>query len=96
MWVAYVFLGCLVAAIALPVALALVPVWRKHRNVEEVTCPCIGTSSLITLDPWHAARMHALGNYELRVRSCTFWPERCDCAQECLTQIEDAPETAGV
>jgi len=96
MWVAYAFIGYLVAAITVPVGVALAPVWRKRRSAEQVTCPYTGTTALISLDPWHAARMHALGNYELRVRSCTFWPEQCDCAQECLSQLEEAPERARV
>jgi len=94
MWVAYVFIGYLVMALAIPVSIALVPVWRRRQGAQQVTCPATGSSSIVTLDPWHAMRAHALGNYELRVRSCTGWPERCDCAQECLAQIEPATEYA--
>ena len=91
MWVAYTFIGYLAMAISIPACLALAPVWRRRRGVNQVSCPRTGTSSFISLDPWHAVRMHALGNYELRVKSCTFWPEQCDCAQECLMQIESRP-----
>lgn len=92
MWVAYVFIGYLVMALTIPVSIALVPAWRRHKGAQQVTCPATGASAIVMLDPWHAARMHALGNYELRVRSCTGWPERCDCGQECLTQIEPVQE----
>jgi hypothetical protein len=88
MWVAYTFIVYLILALAIPAAIALAPVWRKHSTMQQVTCPVTGTSTLVTLNPWHAVRMHALGNYELRIRSCTGWPERCDCSQDCLAQIE--------
>ena len=96
MWVAFAFIAYLMAAVTIPVAVALVPVWQRRKDAEQVICPYTGTSSLIVLDPWHAARMHALGSYELRVRSCTFWPEQCDCAQDCLSQLEETAEPARV
>jgi hypothetical protein len=87
MWVAYTFIAYLVLALTIPVGLSLAPVWRGRRGSKQVRCPLSGGCCSIALDPWHAVRMHALGEYELRVRSCTGWPERCDCAQECLAQI---------
>ena len=93
MWVAYTFIGYLVVAVTVPVCLALVPVWRRRRGVQQVTCPGSGAASFVSLDPWYAVRMHALGNYELRVRTCTGWSERCDCGRECLSQI--APSAGG-
>jgi hypothetical protein len=88
MWVCYFFISYLILALTIPASIALVPAWRKRRGSQPVTCPVTGASSVVVLDPWYAARMRALGNYELRVRSCTCWPERCDCTQECLAQIE--------
>ena len=87
MWVAYTFIGYLALAIAVPVGLAMMPVWRTQRGVRQVRCPATGVCCSVALDRWHALRMHAIGDYELRAKSCTAWPERCDCGQECLTQI---------
>jgi hypothetical protein len=87
MWIAFTFIGYLAAALLIPVCLALVPVWRRTRTVQQVTCPAVGTSTMIALDPWYAVRMHALGNRELRIKSCTRWPGRRDCGRDCLFQI---------
>jgi len=90
MWVAFVFICYLGAALAIPLCLALMPVWRKAAGLQQVSCPAAGTSSMIALDAWYAVRMHAKGDRELRVKDCERWPEACGCRQECLLQIVPA------
>lgn len=85
MWVAYTVIGYFVLALLIPTGWALGRTWRRTRSSRAVTCPEIGNSYLVTLDPWYAVRMHALGNNELRVRDCARWPEHRDCGQRCLT-----------
>jgi hypothetical protein len=87
MWVIYFFISYLVLALLVPMVWALWPTWRRARTVRQVPCPAFGASALVTLDPWYAVRMHALGNSEVRVRDCARWPECRDCGQECLVQI---------
>jgi len=87
MWAVYAFICYLVLALLIPVSLALVPVWRKMRIARQVTCPAVGTPSLIALDTWHAVRKHTLGEPELLVRQCSRWPEDAHCGQQCLLQI---------
>ncbi len=86
MWAVFTFMGYLLAALCIPLCLALVPVWRKANVPRNVTCPENGNSCRIALDPCYAIRMHALGEGELRVRSCARWPEHL-CGQECLVQL---------
>lgn len=88
MWVMYFFIGYLALALCIPIGLAMMPVWRKRSGTRQVMCPATDVLATVTLDRWHAVRMHALGDAELRVKSCTCWPERCDCEQQCLTEIE--------
>ena len=90
MWVMYFFVGYLLTALVIPVALALAPVWRKRTGAWQVMCPATNGCATIMLDRWHAVRMHASGDSELRVKSCTGWPDRCDCEQACLAQIDPA------
>jgi hypothetical protein len=90
MWVTYFFVGYLALGICVPVGLALAPVWRRRSGARQVSCPATKAMATITLDRWHAVRRHALGDSELRVKSCTCWPDRCDCEQDCLQQIERA------
>ena len=40
----------------------------------------------------HAALSAPQGRPQLRLDACTRWPERKDCGQECLGQVESAPE----
>jgi hypothetical protein len=84
MWPVYLVIAWFMLALAVPTGLALWGVWRRARVSRRVTCPAIGAPAQITLDPWYAVRMHAVGNRELRVIGCACWPERRDCGQECL------------
>ena len=80
----FVFIAYLFLALAIPVTLALAPVWRRTRAGRQVSCPGAGTA-LIALDPWHAMRMHVIGSAELRVRRCSRWPvDASGCTQDCL------------
>ena len=42
--------------------------------------------------PGHAALSAPQGRPDLRLESCTRWPEKAGCGQECLGQIEAAPQ----
>jgi hypothetical protein len=87
MWVVYTFVGYLVLALLIPTLWALWPTWRRARQFREVMCPGLGTAALVQLDPWYAARMHALGNYEIRVGTCDRWPELGNCNRGCTAQL---------
>jgi hypothetical protein len=88
MWVIYTVMSFFLLALLLPACLALVPTWRRVRPARHVACPVSGEHAVVTMDPWYAVRMHALGNYELRVRECSRWSERSHCDQECRVQID--------
>ena len=90
MWVVYCFVGYLALAMLIPVGWALVPIWRRARATRHVYCPAASHTAVVSLDPWYPARMHALGNRELRVKDCSQWPQRCNCGQACLVQIGTA------
>lgn len=87
MWVAFTFIGYLVLAMAAPTAWALWHTWRRAQTSRLVTCPALEKNAFVTLDPWYAVRMHALGERESRIKECACWPERRECGRECLLQI---------
>lgn len=87
MWVTYFFVSYLILALAIPLCLSLVPLWRRMREDRSVRCPGQSKTATVRLDPWYAVKMHALGEQELRVMDCSQWPEQCACGQECLVQI---------
>jgi len=79
--------------------LSLIPVgwislraYRKFRGTRVITCPETGRAAAVEVDRKHAAATAAVGETELRLTSCSRWPEREGCGQDCLTQIEESPE----
>jgi hypothetical protein len=83
--------GFLVAvAVALAVvylAARLLRSFLAARGARVVTCPENQRKAGVELDAGRAA----LGR-GLRLSSCTRWPEKRDCGQECLRQIAEAGE----
>ena len=71
-------------ALVAPAVWALAKVYRRAHGAHEVTCPEANHFATIELDARHAVAMHALGEHESRVKSCTLWPERQGCRQGCV------------
>ena len=70
----------------------LAKAWWKYRGRRVVTCPENQRPAGVAVNACHAA-VTALGKSpELRLSSCSRWPERAGCGQECLSQIEASPE----
>jgi hypothetical protein len=64
----------------------------KFRGKRLVTCPETLAAAAVSVDAGHAAITAVFGGPELRLSRCSRWPERAACGQECLAQIEAAPE----
>jgi hypothetical protein len=68
-------------------------VYRVFRGRMVVRCPETQRPAGVAVDAYHAATTAALENErELRLSSCSRWPERRNCGQECLREIEASPE----
>jgi hypothetical protein len=66
--------------------------WWRYRGRRVITCPENRKPAGVVVDARHAA-VTALGKSpELRLSSCSRWPERAGCGQPCLSQIEASPE----
>jgi hypothetical protein len=70
----------------------LVGAWIRYRGKRLVVCPDNQALVAVDVDAGHAARSAARGRHELRLESCTRWPEKLGCGQECLAQVAAAPE----
>jgi hypothetical protein len=70
--------------VVLPVVVDTLLRFREARRVE---CPELKREATIEFDAPHAALTSAVGRPKLRLRSCTFWPEKQGCAQSCLKQV---------
>lgn len=63
----------------------------KSRGKRLVTCPETRETVAVEIDPVDAAFQSFLKTREVHLQSCTRWPEKAGCGQECLSQIAAAP-----
>ena len=66
--------------------------YSKFRGVRLVSCPETAKPAAVEIDAKHAALSRCMGKLDLRLKSCSRWPERRDCEQQCLAEIEAAPK----
>lgn len=78
----------LVAAAYTAIALAA---YIRMRGTRIVVCPETERPAAVTVDAAHAALGAMREHADVRLSTCSRWPERKDCAQPCTAQIEIAP-----
>jgi hypothetical protein len=71
----------------------VVGAWLRYRGTRIVSCPENHETVAIEVDTPHAAWSAPGGHPDLRLADCTRWPEKAYCGQECLAQVESAPES---
>ncbi len=69
-----------------------VQTYFTYRGKRLITCPETLTKEAVDVAAKKAAAWAFAGEFDLRVDQCSRWPERRDCGQECLQQIEADPE----
>jgi hypothetical protein len=79
-------------AAAIGIAGRIVQRWWKYRGERVITCPENQLPAGISLDISHLAAQPFAAHPNLQLSSCSRWPERAGCGQECLRQVEAAPE----
>jgi len=63
-----------------------------YRGKRIVTCPETHKPVAVNVDAKEAALGAFLSEPTLHLNQCSRWPERQDCGQECLQQVEADPE----
>ena len=66
--------------------------YLTFRGKRVITCPESHTSESVEVAASEAGVGAFLCEPTLRLRECSRWPERQDCGQECLQQIEIDPQ----
>ncbi len=66
--------------------------WLTYRGTRVVTCPESRQPVAVAVDARAAALAATSGPPRLHLESCTRWPERQGCGQECLAQVQSDPE----
>ncbi len=84
--------------VAVVAVLSSIAAWRqlgarwKYKGRRVVTCPENERPAGVTVDARHAAATGLAKPPQLRLESCSRWPEKAGCGQQCLSQIEASPE----
>ena len=68
-----------------------VTTFRRYRGKRVVTCPETRNPCTVEVDARRAAITTVISNPELRMKSCSRWPERENCGQECMLQVRILP-----
>src|SRR5271165_3004854 len=63
-----------------------------YRGKRLITCPETHKTEAVDVAATEAAVGAFLSEPTLRLKECSRWPERQNCGQECLQQIEIGPE----
>lgn len=89
------FLLSALAAVAIYVGIRVyggARIFAKFKGERLVTCPETKQPAAVEVNAGRAGLESLLGDGRLRLSECSRWPERHGCGQECLKQIESAPE----
>jgi hypothetical protein len=69
-----------------------VQTYFTYRGKRLITCPETLEKEVVDVAARKAAASVFIGDSTLRLDMCSRWPERHDCGQECLRQIEADPD----
>lgn len=75
-----------------PLAFVVVRDSRRFRGLRVVLCPETITPESVEVGAVRAAWTEARGDVQLRLTSCSRWPQRRNCGHRCLNQVEAAPD----
>jgi hypothetical protein len=70
----------------------LVRAYSRYRGTKIVTCPKTGRPAAVEVDALHALLTSTVGPPDIRLNDCWRWPMNQECGQECLTDLDVAPE----
>lgn len=89
---AFWIVGAIAGAAVVLLAVQVLRSWLRLRGTRAVTCPETGRKVGVALDAGRIALKTPFTGESLRLASCTRWPERRDCGQECLGEIAQTRE----
>jgi hypothetical protein len=74
----------------------MVRAYLTFRGKRIVSCPETHHAAAVRVAAGKAALEAVAGKHELELCECSRWPERKNCPQDCLRQIEEAPKACMV
>jgi hypothetical protein len=72
------------AAVLIVIAPVVTTVYLRYRKRQTVRCPQTGTDATVEVDARHAARTAFPGPPDVRVKTCSHWPDLEGCDEACV------------
>jgi hypothetical protein len=88
------FIALVFVAVLLVYLVIAARTWARARGARIVVCPETRLPVAVNVDVGHAVASALWEKTDLKLTSCTRWPERQDCDQPCVRQIEVAPSAS--
>ena len=73
-------------------AIPVLSAYSTYRGKRLITCPETHKTEAVDVAARTAALGALFGDTKLRLDLCSRWPERQDCGQQCLAQVEADPD----
>ena len=70
----------------------LVRTSSRYRGSRLVTCPETKEPAIVEIDSLHALLTSTVSLPDIRLENCSRWPLNGQCGQECLTNLDVAPD----
>ncbi|MGB7728594.1 MAG: hypothetical protein WBL50_11210 [Candidatus Acidiferrum sp.] len=80
----------LIGGMVFGMVLAFRTYWR-YRGQRLVTCPETKQAAAVHVDAGRATRATLIGKQEVRLDQCSRWPEKRNCGQDCLREVNADP-----
>ena len=84
--------GALAVIYAIVRSAGAIRMYMTFRGKRLVSCPETHQPAAVRVGAGKAAVEAMVGKKELRLTECSRWPEKRDCPQDCMAQIEEAPK----
>ena len=84
------FIVLAVGAVVFGLTVAL-RTYLRYRGKRVITCPETQKAAAVHVNATNAARKALFGKSYVRLDQCSRWPERQNCGQECLSQVNADP-----
>jgi hypothetical protein len=92
MTMVFFVLGTLIVVAVLGSLLWISRRYLRVRGDRVVSCPDNGQDAAVRVDAVRAALTSPRTPEHVRLESCSRWPEKAGCGQECLRQIDAQPD----
>jgi hypothetical protein len=67
------------------------PIYAQYRGTRTIVCPQTHGHAVVRIDSLHALLTTIFASEKLRLATCSLWPERANCAQDCIGQAIRLP-----